>query len=86
MTAQQDHQRLMDLLHINSLRQGADPNHPGVENAVNYDESKANPYPKLPDPLVLKTGKGDHGESVVEQAPPGNRGRLRRKFMAASRR
>ena len=57
MTAQQDHQRLMDLLHINSLRQGADPNHPGVENAVNYDESKANPYPKLPDPLVLKNRK-----------------------------
>src|ERR1039458_4903265 len=42
ITAQQDHQRLMDLLHINSLRPGADPNHPGVENAVNYDESKAN--------------------------------------------
>jgi hypothetical protein len=57
MTAQQDHQRLMDLLHINTLRPGADPNHPGVENAVNYDESKANPYPKLPDPLVLKNGK-----------------------------
>ena len=48
---------MMDLLHINSLRQGADPNHPGVENAVNYDESKANPYPKLPDPLVLKNRK-----------------------------
>jgi len=47
----------MDLLHINTLRPGADPNHPGVENAVNYDESKANPYPKLPDPLVLKNGK-----------------------------
>jgi len=57
MTAQQDHQRLMDLLHINTLRPGADPNHPQAENAVNYDESKANPYPKLPDPLVLKNGK-----------------------------
>jgi hypothetical protein len=57
MTAQQDHQRLMDLLHINALRPGADPNHPGVENAVNYDESKANPHPKLPDPLVLKNSK-----------------------------
>jgi hypothetical protein len=57
MTAQQDHQRLMDLLHINSLRPGADPNHSQAENAVNYDESKANPYPKLPDPLILKNGK-----------------------------
>jgi len=57
MTAQQDHQRLMDLLHINSLRPGADPNHPEAENAVNYDESKANPYPNLPDPLKLKNGK-----------------------------
>jgi len=47
----------MDLLHINTLRPGADPNHPQAENAVNYDESKANPYPKLPDPLVLKNGK-----------------------------
>ena len=48
---------MMDLLHINTLRPGADPNHPQAENAVNYDESKANPYPKLPDPLVLKNGK-----------------------------
>jgi len=47
----------MDLLHINSLRPGADPNHSQAENAVNYDESKANPYPKLPDPLILKNGK-----------------------------
>ena len=26
-------------------------------NAVNYDESKANPYPNLPDPLTLKNGQ-----------------------------
>lgn len=26
-------------------------------NAANYDESKANPYPNLPDPLVLKNGR-----------------------------
>ena len=26
-------------------------------NAANYDESKANPYPDLPDPLVLKNGE-----------------------------
>jgi hypothetical protein len=57
MTAQQDHQRMMDLLHITSLRPGADGNHPQAPNAANYDEAKANPYPKLPDPLVLKNGK-----------------------------
>ncbi|HKQ06976.1 MAG TPA: acetylxylan esterase [Blastocatellia bacterium] len=57
MTAQQDHQRMMELLHITSLRPGADPNKPNAPNAVNYDESKANPYPKLPDPLAMKNGK-----------------------------
>jgi hypothetical protein len=57
LTAQQDHQRLMDLLHITSLRQGADGRNPQAPNAANYDESKANPYPILPDPLVLKNGK-----------------------------
>jgi len=57
MTAQQDHQQMMDQLHIASLRPGADGNHPQAPNAANYDEAKANPYPKLPDPLVLKNGK-----------------------------
>jgi hypothetical protein len=57
LTAKDDHQRIMDLLKIKSLRKGADPRNPNAENAVNYDESKANPYPKLPDPLVLKDGK-----------------------------
>ncbi len=57
LTAEQDHQRLMDLLHIQSLRKGADGRNPNAPNAANYDESKANPYPTLPDPLVLKNGK-----------------------------
>jgi len=57
LTSEQDHQRTMDLLKISSLRQGADGNDPRAPNAVNYDESKANPYPKLPDPLVLRNGK-----------------------------
>ncbi len=56
-TAQEDHQRLMDLLKIKELRPGANPNDPKSPNAVNYDESKANPYPELPDPLTLKNGK-----------------------------
>ena len=57
LTAQEDHQRLLDLLHIPSLRAGADPNHKDAPNAVNYDESRANPYPSLPDPLLLHNGK-----------------------------
>jgi hypothetical protein len=57
MTAEQDHQRLMKLLNITSLRQGADPRNPQSPNAANYDEAKANPYPNLPDPLTLKNGK-----------------------------
>ena len=48
---------MMDLLHITSLRKGADPNNTNAPNAVNYYESKANPYPTLPDPLVLKNGQ-----------------------------
>lgn len=53
----QDHQRTMAMLNITSLRQGADGRNPDAPNAANYDESKANPYPHLPDPLVLKSGK-----------------------------
>ncbi len=52
-----DHQLMLEALKITSLRPGANPNNPQAPNAVNYDESKANPYPKLPDPLVLKNGK-----------------------------
>jgi hypothetical protein len=57
MTAQQDHQRLMDLLHITEMRQGANGSNKDAPNYANYDESKANPYPALPDPLTLKNGK-----------------------------
>jgi hypothetical protein len=57
MTAEQDHKRMMDLLHITSLRPGADGRNPQAPDAANYDEAKANPYPTLPDPLVLRNGK-----------------------------
>jgi hypothetical protein len=57
VTAQQDRQQMMDQLHITALRPGVDGTHPQAPNAANYDESKANPYPKLPDPLVLNNGK-----------------------------
>ena len=57
LTSQEDQQRLMGLLHITELRHGADGRNTQASNAANYDESKANPYPTLPDPLVLKNGK-----------------------------
>ncbi len=51
LTAEQDHQRLLDLLHITDPR-------PGVSSKdANYDESKANPWPNLPNPLILNDGK-----------------------------
>jgi hypothetical protein len=56
LTAEQDHQRIMDSLHITSLRRGADGD-PKSPNAANYDEEKAKPDPKLPDPLTLNNGK-----------------------------
>lgn len=54
LTAEQDHQRIMDILHITSLRRGADGN-PNSPFAANSDESKVPPY-KLPDPLVMNDG------------------------------
>jgi hypothetical protein len=50
LTAEQDRQRMMDLLGIKELR-------PGEEKDANWDEGKANVYPRLPDPLVEKNGK-----------------------------
>src|SRR5215471_17686250 len=55
--SQADHKRLMELLHIAELRPGRNGTNPQAANYANYDESKANPFPTLPDPLVLKNGK-----------------------------
>ncbi|NBA87534.1 acetylxylan esterase [Emticicia sp. CRIBPO] len=52
-----DHQQMLSQLGITTLRQGANGSDPKAPNAANYDESKANPYPELPDPLTLKNGK-----------------------------
>ncbi len=51
-----DHQNMMDQLHIKTLRPGANGSDTKAPNAANYDEIKANPYPSLPDPLLLKNG------------------------------
>jgi hypothetical protein len=55
LTREQDHKRLMDLLHISELRPGPDGD-PTAPNAANFDESKVAPY-SLPNPLVLKSGQ-----------------------------
>jgi hypothetical protein len=54
-TAAEDHRQMMEQLGITALRPGPsgneqDPNH------ANYDETKANPFPKLPDVLTLANG------------------------------
>jgi hypothetical protein len=56
LTAEQDHARILKLLGIDSLRVGPSGD-PKAPNAANADESKANPYPNLPDPLVLNNGQ-----------------------------
>jgi hypothetical protein len=55
-TAEQDHQQMMDQLGVKSLRPGPSGNE-AAPNHANYDESIANPYPDLPEVLVLKNGK-----------------------------
>ncbi|HTB10312.1 MAG TPA: GDSL-type esterase/lipase family protein [Bryobacteraceae bacterium] len=55
-TAQQDHQNMMDQLGIKALRPGPSGNEQ-APNHANYDESKANPFPDLPDSLTLKSGQ-----------------------------
>jgi hypothetical protein len=55
LTADQDHQRILDLLHITSLRRGPDGD-PKSPNAANFDESKVSSY-HLPDPLRLNDGQ-----------------------------
>ena len=54
--SEKDHQRVMDELGIKELRHGADSD-PKSPYAGNYDETKADVYPKIPDPLILNNGK-----------------------------
>ncbi|MGA7522680.1 MAG: acetylxylan esterase [Acidobacteriaceae bacterium] len=55
-TAEQDHQNMMDQLGIEALRPGPSGDEKAPSHA-NYDESKANPYPNLPDPLTMNDGR-----------------------------
>ena len=47
---------MMDQLGIKALRPGPSGNE-NAPNHANYDESKANPYPNIPDPLTLNDGQ-----------------------------
>jgi hypothetical protein len=55
-TADQDHQNMMDQLGIRAVRPGPSGDEK-APNHANYDESKANPYPNVPDALVLNNGE-----------------------------
>lgn len=61
LTAQQDRQRIMDALGITALPPGAQSavmvDGQRQDNLAIYDESQANPFPVLPDPLRLDNGK-----------------------------
>ena len=56
LTAEQDHERLLALLQIKSLRRGVNARDREAPNAANWDEANADPYPKLPDPLTFNNG------------------------------
>ena len=55
-TAAEDHRNMMDQLGIKAMRPGPSGND-SAPNHANYDELKANPFPDLPDVLMLKDGK-----------------------------
>jgi hypothetical protein len=53
---ERDHQRMMDELGIRKLRPGPSGDEK-APNHANYDDSKANPFPNWPDPLVMNDGR-----------------------------
>lgn len=56
LTNEQAHQRMMNELGIEALRPGPSGD-PKAANHANYDETKANPHPNLPDALTLDDGR-----------------------------
>ena len=55
-TTQQDHQNMLQQLGITKLRRGRDSDQ-NSQFAANYDESKANPYPDLPELMKFANGE-----------------------------
>jgi putative membrane-bound dehydrogenase-like protein len=64
MSAQEDHQRMMKLLKITSLRKGADGRNPKAANAANHDEAKANPSHDQPQLADLPEVRGPLSEDT----------------------
>jgi hypothetical protein len=54
---QADRNQMMKQLGITAMRPPRNGSDSTAPNFTNYDESKANPYPVLPDPLKFKNGK-----------------------------
>ena len=63
-TAEQDHQNMLDQLGIKSIRRGFDADQKSPY-AANYDESKANPFPVLPE--ILRTNAGKKKENFFHR-------------------
>ncbi len=55
-TSDQDHQNMMDQLGVKALRPGPSGDEK-APNHANYDESRANPYSNVPDPLTMNDGQ-----------------------------
>jgi hypothetical protein len=55
-TTAEDHQNMMAQLGIKRLRPGPSGKE-SAPNSANYDEALANPFPNLPEVLILKNGK-----------------------------
>ena len=55
-TAAQDHKNMMQQLGITRLRPGPS-GQTGATNSANYEQARANPFPDLPDVLMLKNGQ-----------------------------
>src|SRR3954469_19787095 len=55
-SAADDHRQMLQQLGIRSLRPGPSGNEQ-APNHANYDETSANPYPVLPDPLTFNDGR-----------------------------
>src|SRR5215475_472185 len=54
-TARQDQENMIRQLGIHALRPGRSGDERAPDHA-NYDESQANPFPKIPDALTLRDG------------------------------
>ncbi len=70
LTADEDQQKMLNLLGIKALRPGPSGNEK-APNHANYDESLANPFPAIPDPLTLNDGRKVTTEKMwrVERRP-----------------